>query len=60
LPEYRGQGLGRHFLNYIISLAKTKKIKELSIRVSPNNVKAMNLYNSVGFYFKDHILTWNK
>jgi len=60
LPEYRSKGLGRHFLNYIISLAKRKNIKELSIRVSPTNVKAMNLYGSVGFYFKEHILTWNK
>lgn len=60
LPEYRGKGLGRHFLKYIISLAKNKSIKKLSIRVSPNNVKAMNLYSSLGFYFKEHILTWNK
>lgn len=60
LKEYRNKGLGKYFLNHLIELAKDKEINTLTIRVSSQNVKAMNLYHSVGFYYKEHILTWSR
>lgn len=60
LAEYRNKGFGKHFLNYLIFLSKNKNINKLSIRVSPDNVRALNLYHSLGFYYKEHVLNWNK
>lgn len=58
IAQYRNRGLGRYFLNYLITLAKNINITKLSIRVSKKNINAFALYTSVGFKQKYHILSW--
>ncbi|MCX7903976.1 MAG: GNAT family N-acetyltransferase [Caloramator sp.] len=49
VPEYRGFGYGKFFLNEILNKAKEYGIKELFLKVENDNIRAVNLYFNVGF-----------
>jgi len=60
VDKYRNKGYGRALLNKLISICKEKKIQDLYIRVSEENIPAANLYYSLGFQYGYKALTWNK
>ncbi len=47
--ESQGQGIGKEFLNGIIDILKSENIKKIELTVDPDNEKALNLYQEVGF-----------
>lgn len=47
--EYRGQGIGRKLIDYIINYANQNKIQKITLEVRRSNTIAINLYKSVGF-----------
>lgn len=49
ISEYRGKGLSKYFLSSIINLCRNHGIRELYLSVDNNNIKAINLYNKLGF-----------
>ena len=59
--EFRRQGIGCRFLEYIIEKIKLKNIKKIMIEVRKDNNAAINLYKLYGFkiisqrknYYKD-------
>lgn len=55
-PKQRGQGLSKGLLEKCIETCKVKKIKKISLEVSPCNMIAIRLYRSFGF----HVLNANK
>ena len=57
LPDYRGQGVGTQLLRAGVEKAQQLHISKVSIVVSPDNPKAQQLYESLGFqYVKDMFL----
>ena len=57
LPDYRGQGIGTQLLRAGVEKARQLHIGKVSIVVSPDNPKAQQLYESLGFqYVKDMFL----
>jgi ribosomal protein S18 acetylase RimI-like enzyme len=57
LPDYRGQGIGTQLLRAGAEKARQLHIGKVSIVVSPDNPKAQQLYESLGFqYVKDMFL----
>jgi RimJ/RimL family protein N-acetyltransferase len=51
--KYWGQGFGSIILTEAIKYAKVIKLKSLYLKVSDSNIRAINLYISHGFKFKD-------
>lgn len=47
-PEYRGRGVGRALVTYLIDKYKYD-LKFLTLEVRPSNKSAVNLYSSLGF-----------
>ncbi|MDR2027275.1 MAG: GNAT family N-acetyltransferase [Prevotellaceae bacterium] len=47
--EYRGRGIGRKLMNAIISEAEKRKCSRVTLEVRKDNIKAQNLYQSLGF-----------
>ena len=47
-PEYRGQGIGKSLVSYLIKMYKDK-LRFLTLEVRPSNLAAVNLYTSLGF-----------
>ncbi|MBQ7624621.1 MAG: GNAT family N-acetyltransferase [Clostridia bacterium] len=45
-PEYRGQGLGTEYFDYIL---KTPGIARFRLEIEPDNEKAIKLYSRLGF-----------
>ena len=49
--QFLGYGLGKKMLTYLTEWAfGEEKLKELYTKVSKKNIKALNIYKSVGFY----------
>ncbi len=48
-PEHQGRGIGRELLQYLIDIAKSKKIDTLFLEVRISNAVARHLYHGVGF-----------
>lgn len=48
-PKYQGQGLGKQFINELISVAKEKHAECLFLEVRPSNTMAVKLYETMGF-----------
>jgi len=46
---YRGQGLGRLMMNFVISWSKVRRKSRLSLEVRHNNQPAIRLYRSLNF-----------
>ena len=49
IPEYRRQGIGQRLLESIIELGKKENLEFISLEVRVSNVKAISLYNKMGF-----------
>jgi ribosomal protein S18 acetylase RimI-like enzyme len=49
LPEYRGMGLLRKLVEYVLAEYKMKTIKKAEIQVWKKNVTAISVYNKLGF-----------
>ncbi len=49
LPEYRGNGYGKKFLNEVMSLLKCEGYSEFTIGVEETNEKAAHIYEILGF-----------
>ena len=49
LKEYRGIGIGSAMMDYMISWAKEKGYKKISLSVFSTNQPAINLYRKFGF-----------
>jgi GNAT superfamily N-acetyltransferase len=49
LKEYRGKSIGRKLMNAIIDEARERKCIRVTLEVRKDNVKAQNLYQSLGF-----------
>lgn len=60
LSEYRGNGYGKYFLQYILNYAKSIGCEKVYIKVDINNYVAINLYKSVGFAETKECCTWKK
>ena len=46
---YRGKGLSKILLEYIINYCKENNIKKINLEVSSKNIIAINLYKKYGF-----------
>lgn len=55
LPKWRGRGLGHAFLLAVAEDARSGGAAGLVLTVSPDNVKAMALYRSVGFVEEESV-----
>jgi ribosomal protein S18 acetylase RimI-like enzyme len=49
LPEYQGQGLGRHLLNHAEEKVRKAKVRELRLLTNQAFAANIRLYKSVGF-----------
>lgn len=49
LPEYRGKGLGKWMLNFLIEEAKNKKAQKVTLKTASVLETAMALYRKTGF-----------
>lgn len=58
VPTHRGKGLSRDFLLSIIAKAKERGIRKIFLEVNADNIKAVNLYHSVGFREQQNTCTW--
>ena len=47
--SYRGQGLGRSMMRFLISFAGLNKINRITLEARPGNRPAINLYQDLGF-----------
>ncbi len=47
--QYQGQGIGKQFIEFLVSIAKSKKASMILLEVRPSNVQAINCYNATGF-----------
>ena len=48
-PARRGQGLGRHMMNYVLNWLKSESVTRVSLQVVADNKPALGLYSSLGF-----------
>jgi RimJ/RimL family protein N-acetyltransferase len=49
LKEYRGRGIGRKLMDYLISWAEERKLLRLELNVFSTNAAALHLYAVCGF-----------
>ncbi|WP_029034554.1 GNAT family N-acetyltransferase [Salinimicrobium terrae] len=54
LKDFRGQGFGDKFIDYLISTAKTNKIKWISGTIKSENIQAENYFLKKGFEVSDY------
>ena len=50
-----GQGYGKRIMKYLIDFALTKRLSTINLTVDKNNIVAINLYKSFGFFVIDEI-----
>ena len=48
-PDFRKKGIGTKLMNYIINLAKSRKVKKIVLEVRVSNIIAQRLYKNLGF-----------
>ncbi|MFW9909031.1 MAG: GNAT family N-acetyltransferase [Candidatus Thorarchaeota archaeon] len=62
LGEYRGRGLAKSYLLYLMKLAEEQGHTRLSLGVDLDNTSGLNLYKNVGFelHSRTIIHSWNK
>lgn len=60
LPEYRNQGIATQLLTFGTKTAETLKIPRVCMVVSPENPKAQQLYESLGFHFERDMFLFNE
>tara|TARA_B100000575_G_C23137098_1_gene660836 strand:+ start:3748 stop:4206 length:459 start_codon:yes stop_codon:yes gene_type:complete len=52
IPEYRGRGINKKVLDYLIAWGKNKGINEFQLTVYAQNESAINAYKKYGFSFE--------
>jgi len=52
--KYRGKGIARMFMSFLHLSAKLKGAKQMMLKVYKDNFKAIRLYVSLGYVFKEH------
>lgn len=55
LPDYQGIGLGRVLMKAAILVARLRQSPSIRLKVYPENVHAIALYESEGFLFADKL-----
>lgn len=58
IDNYRGKGLGKKFLLYLLKWAQDNNYKHIFIKVDYANKIAYNLYKSVGFKLEKETYKW--
>jgi len=58
LKEFRGKGLGRLLMQYLLSLLVKNGYKEVKLKVSSHNLTAINMYKSLGFEINGETFIW--
>lgn len=58
IPKFRGKGYSKILLKKLLNIALEKGYERVSIKVLEDNLKALCLYKSMGFTFKEEISTW--
>lgn len=48
-PKYRGAGLGEKLITHILKSLAEAKVSDVLLTVTPNNTKAVDLYQRLGF-----------
>ena len=48
-PDFRGQGLGRLLMDYLLEYGRETKTAKIFLEVRPSNKPAMSLYKRTGF-----------
>lgn len=48
-PKYRGAGLGEKLITHILKSLAAAKVSDVLLTVTPNNTKAVDLYQRLGF-----------
>ncbi len=71
-PESQGQGIARKLMEVMVTLARMKGVRQMSLEVRESNRRARNLYESCGFsqeavrrgYYHNHkedaLIMWNR
>ncbi len=49
IEEYRNQKIGRHLMNYLLSLAKLVKFEQMELQVASLNHSAIHVYTDLSF-----------
>tara|TARA_B000000475_G_scaffold198931_1_gene161542 strand:- start:156 stop:614 length:459 start_codon:yes stop_codon:yes gene_type:complete len=52
IPEYRGKGINKKILDYLIAWGKNKGLNEFQLTVYAQNESAINAYKKSGFSFE--------
>jgi ribosomal protein S18 acetylase RimI-like enzyme len=61
LKDFRGKSIGRQLMNAIIAEAEKRRCSRVTLEVRKDNVKAQNLYQSLGFDEAEHgMFYWRK
>jgi ribosomal protein S18 acetylase RimI-like enzyme len=60
IEKYRKEGYGKFLLSYLLNTARDNDFYKISLKVDFNNINAFKLYNSLGFYIKRELYTWQK
>jgi ribosomal protein S18 acetylase RimI-like enzyme len=53
VPQYRGCGISKTFMNFLHGAAKYEGAKKVRLTVYKNNTAAVGLYTSLGYKFTD-------
>jgi ribosomal protein S18 acetylase RimI-like enzyme len=52
-PKYRGIGLSRAFIYFLHIAARRKGASQIRLKVYPENIRAIELYESLGYIFQE-------
>ncbi|OHS95289.1 acetyltransferase [Tritrichomonas foetus] len=55
--QYRGNGVGRHAINFLEKLGKEKNMKDIYCYCSKYNTESLKAYEKLGFYIEADIIT---
>lgn len=58
ISQYRGKGLSKLLIKKILNMALERGYKKIRIKVSSDNIKAINLYEKVGFKIFNEFYNW--
>jgi [ribosomal protein S18]-alanine N-acetyltransferase len=51
-PSARGMGLGYAFMHFLHIVAKRRGAKQIRLKVYPDNLRAIRIYEHFGYYFE--------
>jgi ribosomal protein S18 acetylase RimI-like enzyme len=54
-PFYTGAGLGRALMHYLHSFARLRGAKRIRLKVYPDNLRAVRLYETLGYRFEEKL-----